>query len=74
MRECFQTVYDPLSLSTLLQRTGSGLEARLVRMKDAVVRLQLIKDEQLLNTTLENTKRFLTQLSPVSTKEMLGYT
>lgn len=60
-----------------LQGTGNGLQARLVRMKDAVVRLGLMhhltKSEELLSQTLTNTEKFLKQLSAVSTKEMLGY-
>ncbi|XP_045124192.1 neprilysin-like isoform X2 [Portunus trituberculatus] len=49
--------------------SGDGLEARLVRMKDAVVRLQLMNDlndenaKTLLHQTISNTKQFLTELS-----------
>ncbi|KAK8385125.1 hypothetical protein O3P69_012129 [Scylla paramamosain] len=50
-------------------KTGKGLEARLVRMKEAVVQLGLMnhltpkKSEELLAQTLSNTKTFLTELS-----------
>lgn len=47
--------------------TGNGLQARLVRMKDAVVRLGLMrhltKSEELLSQTLTKTENFLKQLS-----------
>uniref|UniRef100_A0A0P4WBR7 Peptidase M13 N-terminal domain-containing protein n=1 Tax=Scylla olivacea TaxID=85551 RepID=A0A0P4WBR7_SCYOL len=43
--------------------TGKGLEARLVRMKDAVVQFELTKSEELLEETLAKTKDFLTDLS-----------
>ncbi|KAK8384726.1 hypothetical protein O3P69_014359 [Scylla paramamosain] len=43
--------------------TGKGLEARLVRMKDAVVQFELTKSEELLEKTLAMTKNFLTELS-----------
>ncbi|XP_045107472.1 membrane metallo-endopeptidase-like 1 isoform X2 [Portunus trituberculatus] len=49
--------------------SGDGLEARLVRMKDAVVQLQLMNHltdevaEKLLSETISNTRKFLIELS-----------
>ncbi|MPD03032.1 hypothetical protein E2C01_098647 [Portunus trituberculatus] len=63
------SVLEQYVIPLCLQGSGDGLEARLVRMKDAVVQLQLMNHltdevaEKLLSETISNTRKFLIELS-----------